>query len=834
MASRIQGITVEIGGDTTKLSKALESVNKSIKGTQSGLKDVNKLLKLDPSNTELVVQKQKMLKDAIEATKEKLATLKTAAQQANEQLANGEITQQQYDALQREIVETEQNLRSLQDQAATTNATLAKIDEAGEKLQDIGSSVENVGKKFLPVTAAVTGLGTAAVKTAADFDSEMSKVSAISGATGDDFDQLRAKAREMGAKTKFSASEAASAMEYMAMAGWKTSDMLNGIEGIMNLAAASGEDLATTSDIVTDALTAFGLSAADSGHFADILAAASSNANTNVSMMGETFKYCAPIAGALGFSAKDTAEAIGLMANSGIKASQAGTSLRTIMNNLSGEVTFVGKNIGEVTIATSNADGSMRSLNDILADCRVAFSGLSESEKAANAEALVGKNAMSGFLALMNSSETDINKLRGAIENCDGASESMAETMQDNLNGQLTILKSQLEELAISFGDILMPTIRKIVSAVQQFVDKLNSMDKSTRETIIKIGLLAASIGPLLIVLGKTISTVGTAMRGFSSLAKGVRLLITHVGSASGVFSKLGVVLGGLSGPVVAVVAVIGTLVAAFMNLWNTNEEFRTAITGIWNDIVSKVKGFCDQLTQRINGLGFDFKDVTEVLKAVWDGFCQVLAPLFEGAFSYDGYQVVRKELFAHLRDPAIVIRKDSITFNTACITGLEDVVYVHVMFNSDLKRIVVRGCDENDKDALRWCIAKPDKRKSRKMTCKPFSELVYKEMGWDTECRYKMLGYRISFEGETLYVFDLLAPEIFHEGQKRKNGTDQKNAQETKSANTRKGFYPDDIVGTFGVPVEEHLKESEVQQMDGYVSVGMLTGKTIPDTGLD
>ena len=834
MASRIQGITVEIGGDTTKLSKALESVNKSIKGTQSGLKDVNKLLKLDPSNTELVVQKQKMLKDAIEATKEKLATLKTAAQQANEQLANGEITQQQYDALQREIVETEQNLRSLQNQAATTNATLAKIDEAGEKLQNIGSSVENVGKKFLPVTAAVTGLGTAAVKTAADFDSEMSKVSAISGATGDDFDQLRAKAREMGAKTKFSASEAASAMEYMAMAGWKTSDMLNGIEGIMNLAAASGEDLATTSDIVTDALTAFGLSAADSGHFADILAAASSNANTNVSMMGETFKYCAPIAGALGFSAKDTAEAIGLMANSGIKASQAGTSLRTIMNNLSGEVTFVGKNIGEVTIATSNADGSMRSLNDILADCRVAFSGLSESEKAANAEALVGKNAMSGFLALMNSSETDINKLRGAIENCDGASESMAETMQDNLNGQLTILKSQLEELAISFGDILMPTIRKIVSAVQQFVDKLNSMDKSTRETIIKIGLLAASIGPLLIVLGKTISTVGTAMRGFSSLAKGVRLLITHVGSASGVFSKLGVVLGGLSGPVVAVVAVIGTLVAAFMNLWNTNEEFRTAITGIWNDIVSKVKGFCDQLTQRINGLGFDFKDVTEVLKAVWDGFCQVLAPLFEGAFSYDGYQVVRKELFAHLRDPAIVIRKDSITFNTACITGLEDVVYVHVMFNSDLKRIVVRGCDENDKDALRWCIAKPDKRKSRKMTCKPFSELVYKEMGWDTECRYKMLGYRISFEGETLYVFDLLAPEIFHEGQKRKNGTDQKNAQETKSANTRKGFYPDDIVGTFGVPVEEHLKESEVQQMDGYVSVGMLTGKTIPDTGLD
>lgn len=204
-----------------------------------------------------------------------------------------------------------------------------------------------------------------------------------------------------------------------------------------------------------------------------------------------------------------------------------------------------------------------------------------------------------------------------------------------------------------------------------------------------------------------------------------------------------------------------------------------------------------------------------------------------ESTFSYDGYQVVRKELFAHLRDPAIVIRKDSITFNTACISGLEDVVYVHVMFNSDLKRIVVRGCDENDKDALRWCIAKPDKRKSRKMSCKPFSELVYNEMGWDSDCRYKILGYRINFEGETLYVFDLLVPEIFHEGQKRKKGESAPQSEETKPVNTRKGFFPDDIAGTFGVPVEEHLKESEVKQIDGYVSMGILTGKA-PGTSAD
>ena len=287
------------------------------------------------------------------------------------------------------------------------------------------------------------------MKTASDFDSAMSKVAAVSGATSDDLQALRDKAREMGSKTKFSASEAAEAMNYMAMAGWKTNDMLSGIDGIMNLAAASGEDLATTSDIVTDALTAFGLTAADSGHFADVLAAASSNANTNVSMLGESFKYCAPIAGALGFSCEDTTEALGLMANAGIKSTQSGTSMRSIMTALSGEVKFCSESFGEMEIATTNSDGSMRSLSDILADCRVAFNQMSESEKASAAETLVGKNAMSGFLALMNAAPADIDKLSSAIANCDGTSLQMAETMQDNLAGHLTILKSQLEELAI-------------------------------------------------------------------------------------------------------------------------------------------------------------------------------------------------------------------------------------------------------------------------------------------------------------------------------------------------------------------------------------------------
>ena len=634
MANRIKGITVEIGGDTTKLSKALEGVNKNIRNTQTQLKDVQKLLKLDPSNTELLSQKHKLLADAVKATKEKLETLKTAAEQANQALANGDISQEQYDALQREIIETEQELQNLQREAEASSTALAKLGQAGEMLENAGGKIADVGTTLTThVTVPVMAAGTAAVKTAADFDSAMSKVAAVSGATGDELDALRDKAREMGAKTKFSASEAADAMNYMAMAGWKTGDMLEGIEGIMNLAAASGEDLATTSDIVTDALTAFGLSAADSGHFADVLAAASSNANTNVSMMGETFKYCAPVAGSLGFSCEDTAQAIGLMANSGIKSTQAGTSLRSIMTALAGDVKFCGDAFGEMEIATTNQDGSMRELNDILADCRVAFAQMSESEQASAAQALVGKNAMSGFLALMNAAPADIQKLEGAISTCsdeidgyNGVTEKMAAVMQDNLGGQLTILKSQLQELAISFGEILMPAIRSIVSRIQGFIDKLNAMDPATKETIVKVALVAAALGPLLVVVGKTMVGVGKLMQLVANLP-------TIIASAKAAFTSFGAAIGGISAPVIAVIAVVAALVAAFVYLWRTNEDFRNKITAIWEQIKRIFSGFCQGIVDRINALGFDFKNITEVIKAVWDGLCKFLKPIFEGQF---------------------------------------------------------------------------------------------------------------------------------------------------------------------------------------------------------
>lgn len=513
MADRVKGLTVEIGGDTTKLNRSLSEVNREVKSTQRELTQVNKLLKLDPKNVDLLKQKQALLGKQIENTKTKLEKLHEKQEQMKEQLANGEIDQGAYDKLTRQIERTEVELANLEKQAGETSEALGgNFSAMGEKMQEVGQQVEDIGKKLRGLSAAAAaGLG-AAVKTTMDFDTSMSKVAAVSGATGQDFDELREKAREMGAQTKFSASEAADAMNYMAMAGWKTEDMLNGVEGIMSLAAASGEDLATTSDIVTDALTAFGLSAADSGHFADVLAAASSNANTNVSMMGETFKYAAPIAGALGYSVEDTAEAIGLMANAGVKGSQAGTSLRTIMQKLQGTLKLSTDALGDVEIETSNADGTMREFGDIIGDLRHVFDNMTESEKAAAAETLVGKNAMSGFLAIMNAAPADIEKLSKAIDGADGTAASMAETMQDNLGGQLTILKSQLQELAIGVGDTLMPAIRDIVGKIQEFVDWLNSLDEGTKKTIGTVLAVTAALSPVLIIVGKLIAAIGTIM----------------------------------------------------------------------------------------------------------------------------------------------------------------------------------------------------------------------------------------------------------------------------------------------------------------------------------
>lgn len=325
------------------------------------------------------------------------------------------------------------------------------------------------------MSTALAGVAGYSIKVGSSFEAGMSKVQAVSGASNEQLQRLSDKAKEMGATTKFSATEAADAMNYMAMAGWKTEDMLNGIDGIMNLAAASGEDLATTSDIVTDALTAFGLSAQDSTHFADVLAAASSNANTNVSMMGETFKYVAPLAGSLGYSAEDCAVAIGLMANSGIKASQSGTALRSMFSRLAKPSKEVKEAMEKLNISLTDSHGNMKSLDTLMGDLRNSFSGLSESEKAEMASSLAGQEAMSGLLAIVNASDADFNKLKDAIYGADGASAKMAETMQDNLQGKITILKSTIEGLGIKIYEEIEDPMKEAAEGATDSVGQISS-----------------------------------------------------------------------------------------------------------------------------------------------------------------------------------------------------------------------------------------------------------------------------------------------------------------------------------------------------------------------
>ncbi len=645
MASRIKGITVEIGGDTTGLQNALKQVNSSIKSTQSALKDVNKLLKLDPTNTELLSQKQRLLKDAISATSEKLQSLKTAQEQAKAQLENGTLGQDKYDALQREIVETEQELQRLQQEAINSNETLCKIEAAGQKFQTVGNAIAGVGQKFLPVMAAVGALGTTAVKTTADFDSSMSQVQATMGITKDSMsdlngasvntmDALRDLAKQMGAETAFSASECADAMNYLALAGYDTQEIYDTLPTVLNLAAAGDIDLASASDMVTDAMSALGMETSKADIMVDQMAKTASLTNTSVAQLGEGILTIGATARTVKGGTAELNAALGILANNGIKSAEGGTHLRNVILSLQNPTDKAAAQMEALGISVYDSEGNMRSLNDILGDLNTSMEGMTAQEKSNIIGQIFNKTDLSAVNALLANTGDTWDSLQQSIADSGGAAQQMADTQLDNLSGQLTLLKSALEGLAISFGEILMPAIRAIVEKVQTFVDKLNSLDDAQKQTVIKIALIAAAIGPLLIALGKTISTVGSVITGFSALTKGVAKLGVKLAGNTGSVTSLGSALGAVAGPVLAVVAIVAVLAAAFKHLWDTNEEFRNAITGIWEGIAERFAAFGDAITQRLNTLGFDFQNIVDVLKAVWDGFCQILAPVFEAAFS--------------------------------------------------------------------------------------------------------------------------------------------------------------------------------------------------------
>ena len=487
-----------------------------------------------------------------------------------------------------------------------------KINEKGfnegvskiSKIATTGLGVA-VGNAMTKVAGKVGEIGTAAIKVGMTFEAEMSKVAAISGATGDELSSLTDKAKEMGAKTKFSATESAQAMEYMAMAGWKTADMLNGIEGIMNLAAASGEDLATTSDIVTDALTAFGLSAQDSTHFADVLAAASSNANTNVSMMGETFKYVAPVAGALGFSVEDCGVAIGLMANSGIKAGQAGTSLRQMLSRLTKPTKEVQTAMNTLGLSLTDSVGNVKSLDTVMSDLRSGFSGLSKAEQTQIATSLAGQEAMSGLLAIVNASDEDFNKLKDSIYNADGAAAEMAATMQDNLAGQITILKSGLEGLGISIYESVEVPLKNLASVGVKAISDLNEAYASggfvgfINEIGNKVPMLKSFTDA---IAGFAEKTKGMSTDELMNLGKLTGVLVgavpafSLIGKSAGTFSDI---LGGLGDVTGGAITAIGKFPDGLKNAKGAITGFGGSLKNLGSSIV----GPFQVLTPKLNSV---------------------------------------------------------------------------------------------------------------------------------------------------------------------------------------------------------------------------------------
>lgn len=642
MADRIKGITVQLGGDTTGLSKALKSVNKEITATQTQLKDVNRLLKLDPTNTKLLAQKQRLLSGEIDTTKQKLSSLKEAEKQVQQQFAEGKVSQEQYDALQREIADTEQKLKSLKKEAQDFGSTFKQVmGEAGSKLQNLGSTLTGAGQKMLPVTGAIAGIGAAAVKVGADFDSSMSKVKALSGANEEQFAQLRQAALDAGETTAFSASEAADALGYMALAGWDADQSMTALPGVLDLAAASGMDLAAASDMVTDYLSAFGLEAAQASSFSDMLAYAQANSNTTADQLGEAYKNCAATLHGAGQDVETVTSLLEALANQGLKGSEAGTAVSAIMRDITAKMSDGAIKIGDVSVAVQDADGNFRDLTDILTDVEAATEGMGTAQQAAALSGTFTADSIKGLNMVLTEGMGNVadyeEQLRGSL----GTAGEQASTMLDNFSGQMTLLQSALQSGAIAISDVLTPVISQLVGYVQQAVDWFNSLDEGQKKIIVIIAMVVAAIGPLLMILGSIASGIGSIITLVGLIASPVGLVVAAVVAA-------GVLIGAV---VAAIMTHLGEfkqyfndVAANFGEVWQSviddatqgweafKDAFKAvvnAIIGFVNGMISAVVSGVNAIISALNGLSFDVPDWVPGLGGKKFGFeiSQVTAP---------------------------------------------------------------------------------------------------------------------------------------------------------------------------------------------------------------
>lgn len=631
MADVYKGLTVQLGGDTTGLSKALSSVNKDISNTQKELKQVERLLKLDPTNTKLLEQKQRLLGDAIGDTKTKLDALKQAEKQVQEQFAAGKGNQEQYDALQREIVDTEQKLKSLEKQARQFGSVFSQqMQVAGEKMQNVGGKISDVGKKLLPITGAVAGIGAAAVKTSADFDSAMSNVQALSGASGEELDKLRSAALEMGESTAFSATEAADALGYMALAGWDSEQSVAALPAVLNLAAASGMDLAAASDMVTDYLSAFGLEASDAAYFSDLLAFAQANSNTTAEQLGEAYKNCAANLHAAGQDVETVTSILEAMAQQSLKGSEAGTALSAIMRDITAKMDNGAIKIGDVSVAVQDADGNFRDLTDILSDVQTATEGMGNAQKASALASTFTADSIKGLNMILNYGVDSVAGYEDSLRTGLGTASQQAEARLDNLSGQVTLLKSALDVAAISIADTLTPMISQLVGWVQQAVDWFNSLDEGQQQMIVTVGLVAAAIGPLLMILGNVVSSVGSILSAVGTLSGFITgsVVPAITGALSGLFSFLA------ANPVIAIIAAIAAAVVALTFLVvNHIDEIKAFLSAFVQRCADLWENFVSMSLSQMDAAKNGIRDAIESIKGIVNGIVEFVRGPFANAW---------------------------------------------------------------------------------------------------------------------------------------------------------------------------------------------------------
>ena len=624
----IRGITIEIGGDTTKLSTALGKVDSNLKSTQSKLSDVNKLLKMDPSNVTLLTQKQKDLKSAIDDTSDRLKTLKSVSTES--------LSPEAYDALQREIIETEQKLQNLTDEYKNFGSAGTQVlKAAGEKLQEVGQKVTEVGQSLTTkVTLPLVAVGTAGVTAFADVDKTMQLTNKTMGNTTEEAELLNKAMKEAAANSTYGMKDAATATLNFARAGLNAEQAAATLAPAMNLAAGEGGNLDTVSAGLVATINGFHGSFDDAGKYADVFASACNNSALDVDSLSSAMSIAAPIFSAAGYSVEDAALYMGVMANNGIDANKAATSLKTGLARLVSPAKDGATKMAELGFSVTDANGQMKSATQIQSELHDKFAQLSEAEQIAAASAIFGKNQMAPWLALINTAPDSVGNLEASLRNCSGTTQDMADTMMGGFGGSIEKLKSSIDVLRTSIGEALAPTIQKVIDFVQKLTDKFNALTPAQQKVIAKIGMIVAAIGPALVILGTVISKVGVAMKGLSSLSSVFVNVSKVTKTGTGLFAKLSAVFSGASGAVIAVGAAIGVLIAAFVTLWKNNEKFRDRMTEIWEKVKTIVKKFVAQFKKDVANLWKAMQPVLDKMKTAWNKFCEVLAPVFELAFA--------------------------------------------------------------------------------------------------------------------------------------------------------------------------------------------------------